>query len=79
MKNPNAAMRKRLAQMPPEVLDALRQDQPPITLRTVLLRRRLVRYVRGRGGGGLWWSADGFFAKHLLYEMDEAAAEGAAT
>lgn len=70
--NPDAAMRKRLTQMPPEVLDALRQDQPPVTLRTALLRRRLARCVRGRGGIGLRWSADGFLAKHLLYTMDEA-------
>lgn len=70
MKNPNAAMRKRLAQMPPEVLDALRQDQPPVTLRAVLIRRRLARGVRGHMGGGLWWTADGFLAKHLLHKME---------
>lgn len=74
MKNPDAAMRKRLASMPPEVLDALRQDRPPVESRTALLRRRLARGVRGHMGGGLWWTADGFLAKHVLHKIDKEKA-----
>jgi hypothetical protein len=72
MKNPDAAMRKRLATMPPEVLDALRQDRPPIESRTALLRRRLARC--GRGCVGLWWTADGLLAKHVLHKIDKEKA-----